>query len=265
MVIKRRSQRKPIGPEPSAAFRRFSRYKEEGPSAQRSISIRQEKVLGKLMRAYHRYLPLSGVDLDFEQWTNAVLGIVENIKYSARDVERFSMLVSSSGDSDTSRPLGWFLSGLINACSSRSLRLRNGADLMAFFELTLWSPKTVAIQGDAIHLGTCMSDGCFIVHGDVFSVGERMSGGTITVNGNLPMPLDKYDSNSVGNRMSGGRIHVKGNLLDDDPSAIGENMCGGRIDLEGEVNGASEEFFRKVAEHVKHGRIFHKGRLIVDK
>jgi formylmethanofuran dehydrogenase subunit C len=71
-----------------------------------------------------------------------------------------------------------------------------------------------------------------------------MKGGCVTVQGDA--------GNEVGEFMHGGIIIVKGNA----GSHVGLMMRGGEIHLEGDYGGIG---------YVEHGKIYHKGKLIVDK
>ena len=73
-----------------------------------------------------------------------------------------------------------------------------------------------------------------------------MKGGSITVNGNAKM--------QCGNFMKGGTIFLNGDARD---IMIGNFMEGGEIHINGDYESISDEF--------EHGKIFHKGKLIVDK
>jgi formylmethanofuran dehydrogenase subunit C len=88
--------------------------------------------------------------------------------------------------------------------------------------------KNIIVNGNACNsVGYGMRGGSIIVKGDAGSlIGSRMEDGTIAVNGNAGV--------FIGARMSGGEIHIEGG-------------------------------HGSIADNIIHGKIFHKGKLIVDK
>ena len=105
------------------------------------------------------------------------------------------------------------------------------------------------IGGDGI--GMYMEGGTIVIRRGAVKgadgVGARMNGGYIQANANVDGP--------VGSDMSGGVIVIRGNVTGFQ-GVVGSGMTGGEIYMDGEI--------RKIGD-VKHGKIFHWGRLIVDK
>jgi formylmethanofuran dehydrogenase subunit C len=94
------------------------------------------------------------------------------------------------------------------------------------------------------NLGHEMEDGWIYTKGDCGnSVGARMGFGNIVVKGNVRDHLGEYNE--------GGEITVHGNA----GVNVGELMTGGDIHINGEIGSIG---------NVKGGRIYHKGKLIVD-
>jgi len=125
---------------------------------------------------------------------------------------------------------------------------------------------TITIEGDAGHsVGAYLEGGCITVKGDAGDyVGLYMSGGAIAVNGNAAGYVGKHmrqgtitiggdAEQAVGWEMAGGVVRVKGNAGKD----FGVFMSGGEIHLEGD--------YEDLADDIRGGKIYHKGKLIVDK
>jgi formylmethanofuran dehydrogenase subunit C len=116
----------------------------------------------------------------------------------------------------------------------------------------------MVIEGDAISaLGEEMAGGNVLVKGcfrgalwpDGEELGRKLSGGVIKILGDVCVE-------SIGSEMTGGRIIITGDLDSDrGVSEIGNCMTGGEIHLEGEIGQHYE---------IKGGRIYHRGRLLVD-
>jgi formylmethanofuran dehydrogenase subunit C len=105
-----------------------------------------------------------------------------------------------------------------------------------------------------------MSGGKIIIEGKINwacdGIANNMKGGELIVKGDAGL--------SIGYHMSGGRVVIHGNVILQDecpenfPDLIGEGMTGGEIHINGELEGI------KIGD-VVHGKIFHNGKLIVDK
>ena len=118
---------------------------------------------------------------------------------------------------------------------------------------------SIVLGGNAgDEVGIVMSGGKIRVDGDVFGhCGESMEGGEITIMGNVKPEKNSLrtllgGTNYLGRAMENGKIVVMGDVS----VIIGENMTGGEIHLEGDYESIG---------NVIHGKIYHKGKLIVDK
>jgi formylmethanofuran dehydrogenase subunit C len=110
---------------------------------------------------------------------------------------------------------------------------------------------TITVLGDAKgYVGSNMEGGEIIVEGNVKyywmgrECGPSMKGGSITIGGNVP--------GDIGWSMEGGSITILG----DAKGCVGPNMREGEIHIHGKMGRIGD---------VKGGRIYHKGKLIVDK
>jgi hypothetical protein len=119
------------------------------------------------------------------------------------------------------------------------------------------------------HCGLGMSGGRITVEGDAGNnAGQGISGGSVIVNGNAgawaglnmhggELVVKDDSEDGIGYSMSGGSITILGNVQTKGITLkIGDYMIGGEIRIEGELSTLGD---------VRHGRIFHKGKLILDK
>ena len=111
---------------------------------------------------------------------------------------------------------------------------------------------SILIEGDVLlYLGNWMTSGTIHVKGNAGACpGGWMQGGEIYVNGDA--------AGLVGHNMSGGAIYIKGNPGPD----VGCGMKGGEIHLEGETSYA---YYPAYALGIEHGKVYHRGKLIIDK
>jgi formylmethanofuran dehydrogenase subunit C len=100
----------------------------------------------------------------------------------------------------------------------------------------------VRIGGDCYRCGERLTGGSIIVSGYANDVGEAMEGGNIRVNGDC--------RGSAGQYMRGGLIVIEGD------ACIGDWMMRGEIRVEGDI--------RRIGND-PGGKIYHKGKLVVDK
>ena len=93
-----------------------------------------------------------------------------------------------------------------------------------------------------------------------------MRGGEIIIRGDV--------AGLVGPKMEGGRIDIFGNVTKEAlgerslQRAIGGGMKGGEIHLHGGICKArhiTEDAYEDIRTSVIHGRVYHKGKLIIDK
>lgn len=225
---------------------------------------------------------------------------MKKIPYTTKDVEKFSVhLAGYTEVEDFDKKSGLFLSALVNYCNDMDyvIHTRHLPILLSYVGYN--NTKNLIVEGDAgaylgedmrkgnivvsgnatEGVGNWMSDGRIIVKGNVdYAVGEGMEGGEIRVGGNagnwvgLGMvngaisiggnagnhvggSLTTYaedDENTRITLMKGGTIRVTGNVR----NGIGNEMEGGEIHIFGEIGSLGQ---------VTHGKIYHKGKLIIDR
>jgi len=151
-------------------------------------------------------------------------------KYCARDVEAFSLMLTSEDYKTDSFEYhaGIWLNALIQRCPDKKITIH-----------------TYHLNVSLDRIGTDHKSKYLIVNGDVRNYcGRKMKGGIIHVKGNVGY--------NVGSSMEGGRIIVEENA----ETFVGIEMEGGRIYLNGS--------YESIRYHdTSGGNIYHKGKLIV--
>jgi hypothetical protein len=227
-----------------AAGKRFRKYNGENEKAVRKAETKQDLCIRELTETFTRFTAytfqmaledsnLADIqDVELELYNKAVEH-VKVLDYSPSDVERFSIILPQVVQElevrgiSTLRHAGPFLSALVNEGNGRAFTLQTEHSDLTIRGLGYANRKDVTIKGDV---------GIWLGHG--------MTSGTIHVLGNA--------NGLIGYRMRGGRIFVDGNV-----TLVGEALEGGEIHIGGEII--------ELREDVANARIFHKGKLIVDK
>jgi len=243
---------------------RFGKYKPEEEKEVRKVQVKEDKVLKKLKTAWkkvkadaHRFCD------DFHR---DALKQVKGLDYSAKDVENFSIvLVEFQGEKYFSDKAGAFLSALINNGKDSNYVIHTGHLARAIDFLGYKNTKNMIVNGNAGHnVGHGMQDGTINVNGNAgHFVGRAMEAGSIIVNGSAGWDIGYQMINgtiivrgnaefSVGAKMKGGSITMSGNAGEN----VGDEMEGGEIRVEGKICEIGP---------VRGGKIYHKGKLIVDK
>jgi hypothetical protein len=275
--------------QPSAPRKSFSKYKiEKG----REIRVQQKTtspIMKKILELWaaveyindDRCDPSYGYDYGegFADGYNAsffnlIEHMAKKIGHGAEEVERFSILLESHREEPNFRyKAGLFLSALINSGSDEEYLIHveelGGIDFAGF-----QNRKKITIDGDVGDcLGDFMAEGEIVVEGNASTcAATRMKGGRIIVKGdvgdNLGFRMDggeiivEGDADGlVGANMEDGKITVKGNP----GKSNGSDMQGGEIHFECENPPDIVEREYVGDARVVHGKIFHKGKLIVDK
>ncbi|NYZ74268.1 hypothetical protein H0O00_03935 [Candidatus Micrarchaeota archaeon] len=284
-----------------AMANRFSRYKPEEEKAVRKVEVVEDETLKKIKEAWKA----CNYDFDSAHTYAKMLEAVKKLEYSAKDVENFSIALAEFQDEEMfPDKAGLFFTVLINYGKDsdyviHTAHLAEPIDYLGYYNTKNITVKgntryrvgygmkggTIAVEGNAGQfVGETMKCGIITVGGNADdNVGEMMEGGTIRVNGNAGKLVGWFMRSSVitvegnvgdkvGYCMSDGHITVGGNA-DHEVGAsmgsgtitvggnVGDNtgykMVGGEIHLNGGYGG--------ISEGIIHGKIFHKGKLIVDK
>ncbi|NYZ74442.1 hypothetical protein H0O00_04835 [Candidatus Micrarchaeota archaeon] len=237
--------RQPVAASPALAMaNRFGRYKPETEQTVRKVEVVENETLKKMKTVWktRRY------NYSITNGYGEMLESIKNRRYSAKDIENFNLaLVEFQNGLRFSEKAGQFLSALINSSKDSEFVIHTYHLARLVHHLGCRNTKNIAVKGDIGRwAGNTMDGGALIVEGDAGSfVGQMMKGGTITVGGDV--------GSQLGNGMHGGSITVRGNSGE----LVGFLMRGGEIHIEGD--------YVSIADNIIHGKIFHKGKLIVDK
>jgi len=211
-----------------AASSKFGRFGPETENAIRTQKVENNPALEGMRRVWTECKDLGcerddvhdGYDENYVQ----VLRKIKKFKYSAQDVEEFSLgLDEFQREENFRKKAGLFLSALINNCKGREFVVHTENLTTRIDYIGYRNKKNITVEGPAGDcLGRSMKGGTIIVNGYALGhVGHTMKRGTIIVNG------DAYDD--IGFRMRGGTIIVKGNAA----NSVGFGMDGGKITIEG--------------------------------
>jgi hypothetical protein len=246
------------------------RFKGYGPESERAVGeadVRENEMLDRLKKAFGRTEYSLPITLD--EMTRIFLSAVKDIQCSADDIEKFSVVLKEFQEVEKLSVIptraGRFLSALINKSGDSDFTVHT-THLDVPVEFLGYENKKnitvvggggigagdsmidgrITVEGDVMHQAAMfMSGGSMLVRGDAGrELGREMKGGHIIVEGNV--------EDSIGRWMRSGRIDVKGNAGE----CVGEGMHGGEIHVHGEIGSIG---------HLFHGRIYHKGELIVNK
>lgn len=220
----------------------FGKYKPEEERVVRNVKVKEDRVLRQLTGILRQVMPLwtdeeLGIDMEDPTsgiaWrggpvTETVSRMTKNLRITSKDIERFSLATGEfQHEAGFAGASGVLLSKLMALSKESSHTIHtNHLDVLPK-DLGCDNTKNVTINGDV---------------GD--EAGLDAHSGTLTIKG--------HAGDFCGWRMSGGAIIVKGNAGED----LGDMMEGGEIHVEGKIGSIGD---------VIHGKIFHKGKLIVDK
>jgi hypothetical protein len=222
----------------AAAASRFRMFALETEQKTRTASIEEDKTLATLVwkfkefsgysfdRAANDSIRTQVNDASLTQLRYA-LDMLFGVGYAPRDVERFCMtLTEFQCMEEFGNHAGLFLSALVENGKGEKHTLALDFLERKVSQIGFMNTKNITIRGDAgFLLGTRMSDGIIELDGKVIRAGLGQRGGKIVING--------IAGGLIGQEMQGGEIHVNGPAF-----------------TPGNIN---------------HGKIFHNGKLIVDK
>jgi formylmethanofuran dehydrogenase subunit C len=206
------------------------------------------------------------------------------LRYRARHVTEFCLLAAGLAQPESPYSFGVFLNSLIkygrdseyylplmhlpfeirllgNNTAGKNIVIDGGS--VSDIGIGMWGGRIEARGARVGDLGRILSGGEIVIDGDAAEpIGGKMGSGRIVVKGNVrPNPLKTYQESAfdevsagfgTGFLMTGGTIIIEGNALAD----IGHWMKGGEIHI--------GRGFESIGD-VKAGKIYHKGKLIVDK
>jgi hypothetical protein len=246
-MLRRKARMKAPVP-PMAAGKRFGRYRKEAEKAMRRQDVEGDKVLQEMIRIWERPVEVNHTDESYDD----LLPLFRDLRYTPHDVERFSLLLGHLQDVPNENPFvvfqmkaPAFLNALMIAGADHRYTVHTSHLRSLLFFLGQYNRKNVTIKGHGGHgAGFLMERGRLLIDGDTEGVGDKMKGGLIIVEGS--------EKSHPGDKMTGGRIVIRG----DAGAKVGHHMEGGEIHIEGEYESLGD---------IERGRIYHKGKLIVDK
>ena len=276
------------------ARRKFRGYKREEPKIVRAAKVKEKRIFAELRSVWEQInRPLfqdEGEGGAIERYDRAS-AVFSRLDYEVHDIGTCLMLMSSEFDDRDIRTAnkGILLSALVNSCKDDSpLIIENWHGEMGYVGFR--NRKTMIVNGSlGEYCGNRMEEGLLHVKGDTpyGELGSLLKGGKIIVEGNV---LNALDADCIGGKMRGGEIIVRGDAFGDigpqmeggkieifgtvtrwfvgeKENVIGVGMKGGEIHLHGEILPwyDKEAVYGDIRTSVIHGKIFHKGRLIVDK
>lgn len=247
---------------------RFRKYKPEERKEVREIKVTHDQMRMQLIDAWKRFIFSFGSDTytNSHEYYNAAVRVVTKLTaYTAKDVEKFVLTATEFQDVRFFPTfLGVFLSALINLGKDSEYVIHTHHLQTPPWLLGFKNSKLITVEGDlGVDGGIDMKNGRLAVNGNVRSVGLSMKNGIIIVNGNSTgddcflmkggTVLIRGNSGVLtGQRLDDGVLIVKGNV----GRLVGNAMNGGVIHLLGDYESIGG---------VQHGKIYHKGKLIVDK
>jgi hypothetical protein len=277
-------ERKSTDAPPLAIGGRFGKFGPEEEKASSKADVKENEQIKQLKNAW-RSCKLY-MDRTYEDRYFSMLSSIKNLRYSAKDVENFSLvLIDFQDEENFSLKAGLFLSALINNGEESYYNIHTQHLKTQLECLGYMNTKNIMINGDAgCSVGRGMKGGSITVKGNVGEMaGLSMKGGNITVKGNAGNKVGQFMKSGsvtingnvwhdIGHCMYDGSIIVKGNAGD----RVGHGMTDGSITVEGNVKNYVGHFMRGGEIHIQgdlegisyafqRGKIFHKGKLIVDK
>ena len=286
-MVGKKTKGRVVVPDASALAmaNRFKGYKPEEEKAVRKADVVESEGV-KQIRAAWKDVVGWGHAADLPGFYDNYVKRLEGLGYSAPDVEGFSLSLTGFPDiGKFSKNASYFLSALINNCKDSDFTIHLSYLGVCIRYFGYRNTKNVTLYGDIDRgLGEHMSGGSILVEGNVGEhAGCNMTSGTITVNGNAGEGFGAWlkggDARLNGNAegyagawMEAGTVTVNGNawrragwemrngmitVNGDAGEEVGAHMKGGEIHLNGD--------YGSISDGIGHGKIYHKGKLIVDK
>jgi hypothetical protein len=225
MFMERTAVQRRIEVPPMAARRRFGRYKDEEGKSVRQLEVEKDQRLEGVFRAWRKFTRALELAKPKEYY--------DKYNLAALLVEdlfcdaRTVEAFSLALSSFDGDIAGYFLSALINNSEGQDFVIHTQGHETRSDLLGFKNTKDIVVRGDVGH-----------------NTGYMMESGSIKIEGNSGCAL--------GLDMRGGIISISGDAAD-----VGEGMVGGEIHLNGN--------YWMISDKLMHGRVYQKGKLIVDK
>jgi hypothetical protein len=286
-----------------AASKRFGRYKGEKAKDTRKAEVTRD-VKDALRGAFLEFEAAVDEDMDADAASELAWEITPGFRCTVEEVLAFSRTLGELQDLENfGYALGFFLTsiytggeGLVISTWNLHEKIHNlgrdsSGDLFISGDCGDWTGAMmgngmILVYGNAGDgLGHYMEWGRIIVEGNAGDdVGNFMKSGEITIGGTAgkylgntmmggKIHVEKNVGNFAGRGMTGGHIIIDGNVCWE---RLGWEMKGGKIEVRGfaghnvgsEMEGGEIHLLGEVgsvSENISGGRIYHKGKLIVDK
>jgi len=230
---------------PAVAFgSRFGKYKPEEEKDVRKADVKEDPALKELVGIWKLYDARDIWACCHEDCSYPFIWRA----FSAQDIAKFVIAMGEfQGEPDFSTKAGHIISTLINQSKDREFFINISHISGRIFNLGERNTKTIIIRGDVEGVGEGMKGGRIVVEGNATLTAPHSQ---MILNGSIVMVTLVLPSD-VGLNMRGGQIIVRGNA-----PTVGCGMTGGEIHIDGDI--------AKVGD-VIHGKIYHKGVLIVGK
>lgn len=277
------------------ARKKFQRYESEKPKLIRKATVKEDARVKELIEIFRETpIHMRGAFMDYQYQRAA--DSVKDRGFSASDIGKFLITVKELEDeANFDEKLGYFLTALINTAEETHFRICTEHLLKKINHFGYANSKHIEVVGDlGGYAAFQMQHGEIVVNGNVgFRPGGGLIGGIIRIRGNA--------GNQLGYQMKGGRIIVEGNTGEraglemqggeiqiegdtgegitelmkggkmivrnlhmgpEDVGTDGYGMRGGEIHVEGDSDPGTME---SICAGIIHGKLYHKGELIVDK
>lgn len=232
-----------LTPGKTDARKKFQGFKREDAKVIRRATVNPSPELVKLQEVYEEYAEImdrvpnrrnSRLDDQAEKIAQLAL---RRLDYSAEIVMDFMISMP---------PIIYFtrfITAMINAAKAMDFRIYTDDVPFKMFGFGRGNTKNIQIVGN-------VADRAF----------HEMKSGLVVIDGDV--------GRSLGKKMSGGKIIVHGDVeADSIYGLMVSQMEGGEVHIEGEMTGNKNprDIRRAIKDTVKHGRVYHRGKLIVDK
>jgi formylmethanofuran dehydrogenase subunit C len=221
--------------------KRFKGFRPEEEKASRKADVKESEAIRQMKNILGAYLRLPKGD----NTRGAMSKAIKNLRYTAKDVEEFSLvLVEFQDEEDFTNKAGFFLSDLINNGRDSDYVIHTQNLPLPPHYLGFKNCKNITVEGDVGDwVGDRMRNGSIIVKGDAGDrVGDWMKGGSITIEGSAGYgfgfgvtggraTVEGNAGDGAGEKMEGGSVIVKGSA----GNGVGDKMKGGSITLQGDV------------------------------
>lgn len=248
-----------------AAGKRFGRYRKESLQRAREATVKENPKLRRLVERWQKFYEVmkpvkSDALVQTLETPEVMLGIAREFirmkRIERRLVQEFCIRVSGMkpefskriyGEEDYHNMLGAFLSAMTEYGGSKNYYIP-----AYLFDGTLGyvgtcNTKNVIVDGSALVAAAEMKGGTLEIVGDVEILGNTgILGGTITVHGDVESGIDMSE---------GTVVRILGNWL---PSESYMRIITGELHVDGDVPDYEDIL-------VKRGKLFHKGKLVLEK